>query len=306
MIIQPSEEGISLAKEILIKEDVLGLPTETVYGLAGLCLSDKAINKIFSLKNRPLSNPLILHAYDWRQLNEFAQVEEYWDKIQKIEGLVPGPLSLIIPKRDSLSDLVTASSEYVCVRIPASEICRELLKILPCPVAAPSANISGFTSCVTAQQVEKEFQGVIAVLDGGPCLEGIESTILSLVTEPPRIFRLGAVPAELLAEKLGISIEVLLKRDFLNSFPGGAKSHYRPRNCKVSLKERNIDGVLVQVAERVQKFSKIEFLRNFYRIIKDSDCQNVTEIEIYGSFDSRVFPDYVLLDRFKRMGILND
>jgi len=306
MILQPSEEGISLAREILVKEDVLGLPTETVYGLAGLCLSDKAIHKIFSLKKRPLSNPLILHAYDWRQLNQFAQVEEYWDKIEKIDSLVPGPLSLIIPKRDSLSNLVTASSDYVCVRIPASEVCRELLKTLPCPVAAPSANISGFTSCVTAQQVEKEFEGAIAVLDGGPCLEGIESTILSLVTEPPRILRFGAAPAELLAEKLGIPRETLFKRDFLNSFPGGAKSHYRPRNCKVIVKESNIEGIVVRVAERVQKFSKIEFLRNFYRIIKDSDCQNVREIEIYGSFDRGVFPDYVLLDRFKRMEILND
>lgn len=218
---------ISKAVEILNSGDLVSIPTETVYGLAGNIFSEKAIRKIFEMKQRPLFNPLIVHLHSTDQL---ADVVSYIPKKAKelANTFWPGPLTLILPKKETIPNLVTANKETVAVRIPSHPITRKLLAQLDFPIAAPSANTFGNISPTQAKHVKKYFDGKLSmILDGGPCESGIESTIVAFENEQPIILRLGSLSVENIEEIIG-KVTIKNKKENNPTAPGMLSRHYAP------------------------------------------------------------------------------
>ena len=220
---------ITLEKAIdLLKSDnIVAVPTETVYGLAARYDSEKAIHAVFNAKNRPLDHPLIVHV---------ATIESIYDLAEEIKPYVfdlikafwPGPLTLVLKKKKTVSDLITANQDTVAIRMPDHPLLLDLIKKLGKPIVAPSANAFCKTSPTTADHVENNFLSAIPVLDGGPCKVGIESTII-LATEDSSLTLLRP---GILSKK---AIESIAKNPFLKSdttclkIPGKKKVHYQPK-----------------------------------------------------------------------------
>ncbi|MCX6958597.1 MAG: L-threonylcarbamoyladenylate synthase [Verrucomicrobiae bacterium] len=180
-LLLPAEEGITAAVDFLKQEEVVALPTETVYGLAGNAFSPKALTSIFEAKQRPLSDPLIVHLLDVSWLDRVVSLTPELKKsvMALAEAFWPGPLTLLLPRATSIPDLVTAGLETVAVRVPAHPVFRKILQQLDLPLAAPSANRFGRISPTTATDVQGELNGRIPlIVDGGPCYHGLESTIV--------------------------------------------------------------------------------------------------------------------------------
>ncbi len=221
-------KDIKYAADLLRKGEVVAIPTETVYGLGGNALNLEAVAKIFSVKQRPSFDPLIIH------LGSFEQIGDYVASIpqplqQLAETFMPGPLTLLLEKKDRIADLVTAGSPYVAVRIPAHPITQELLKSLNFPVAAPSANPFGYISPTTPQHVEKQLGARIPyILDGGPSAIGLESTIVGLENGRITIFRKGGIAIEAIEQLVG-KVEVKAHSSSNPKAPGMLKSHYAPK-----------------------------------------------------------------------------
>jgi L-threonylcarbamoyladenylate synthase len=216
-------EGISAAAALLAAGEVVALPTETVYGLGAAALEASACAKIFEAKDRPLSDPLIIHlpSRDW--LDQVAEVCETASRLA--EHFWPGPLTLVLPRRRLVPDLVTAGEETVAVRMSSHPIFQAVLQAYGKPVAAPSANRFGRISPTSAQDVVAELGGRIPlVLDGGPCVHGVESTIVLVREGELHILRHGPVTAEELAR-----FGTVRGRVAGISAPGGLASHYAPR-----------------------------------------------------------------------------
>ncbi len=182
---------IQLAAEYLLRGELVAIPTETVYGLAANALDERAVARVFEVKNRPLHNPLIIHVADVDQINRYTtDVPPAAQKL--LSRFAPGPLTLLLPRNSTIPDIVTASSPLVAVRIPAHPMTRELLRRTGIPLAAPSANPFGYISPTTAGHVEKMLRDKIPyILDGGPCEAGIESTIIGFPAGVPTIYREG-------------------------------------------------------------------------------------------------------------------
>lgn len=245
LIRQPTPEAIDAAAQALAEGKLVGLPTETVYGLAANAWDADAVERIFAAKGRPSTNPLIVHIASAERLSCAAGelTEDQRRLIDRLAPYWPGPLTLVLPKNDSLSPRVTAGLDTVAVRVPDHPVALALLERCPFPLAAPSANPSNYVSPTSAEHVAKGLGSKVAmVLDGGPCEKGLESTILSLVDEPPRILRHGALPAERLAEALDLPVEVLVREPPKDegeplgdegpvalSSPGQLPVHYSPR-----------------------------------------------------------------------------
>ena len=222
------KENISRAVELILAGDVVGFPTETVYGLGGDLLSETAVAKIFRVKERPHSDPLILHIASQDQLNFLAEEISEVGKLL-IERFWPGPLTLILPKKSVVPDSVTAGLKTVAVRMPRHLVALALIKNSGKIIVAPSANRFQKLSPTSATAVEKELgQKIPLILDGGPCLVGVESTVLSLVDEPV-ILRPGGVTLEDIENLLGYKIKMgeAEKIDSRLS-PGLLMFHYSP------------------------------------------------------------------------------
>ena len=188
--------NIERAAKLLHDSELVAIPTETVYGLAANGLDSKAIMKIFNAKKRPLSNPLILHFKDIESVAQYTG--ELPLAAQKLaHQFWPGPLTLLLDRRDQIPDIVNSGREKVAVRVPQHPMLLHLLTAVEFPLAAPSANLYGRISPTTAEHVSKELSGVISyILDGGPCTKGIESTIIGFEGDDTLIYRLGALPVE--------------------------------------------------------------------------------------------------------------
>lgn len=223
MIVQATEQGIRQAVELLRAGDCVGMPTETVYGLAGDALNPAALARIFEIKQRPLFDPLILHVAAGYELS--LLVREIPEAARELmEGFWPGPLTLLLSKRDLVPDLATSGLSTVALRCPVHPVAQQLLKTFGGPLAAPSANRFGRISPTRAQAVEEELGAAVKmVLEGGPCAIGVESTIVDATQEPPRILRPGAVSLE---ELPGCVLVGSLARV---EAPGMLQSHYAPR-----------------------------------------------------------------------------
>jgi L-threonylcarbamoyladenylate synthase len=219
--------GIADAARILRAGGLVAMPTETVYGLAADARDDHAVARIFEAKGRPRFNPLIVHLASLDRVAGIATLTPLAERLAR--AFWPGPLTLVLPLRagSPLSPLVTAGLETVAVRLPAHPVARALLSAFDGPLAAPSANPSGRISPVTVQHVLDGLAGRIeAVVDGGTCAVGLESTILDATGEAPVLLREGGVPAEAIAD-LGLTLRA--REDAAITAPGQMASHYAPR-----------------------------------------------------------------------------
>jgi len=222
-----NHSNIEKAKKYLTNNDVVAIPTETVYGLAGNAYSNKAVKKIFSLKKRPLKNPLIVHYCSIKDLKQDCIVNETFNKLYR--KFCPGPLTFVLNKKKNskLSKYVNANKKTIAVRFPKHKITQNLLSKLNFPLAAPSANISSKLSPVTTADVKEEFGNKIKfILNGGKTKIGLESTIVDL-TDKISILRPGGITIEQLEEVLHCKIK--LKRLLKNiKSPGQLGFHYSP------------------------------------------------------------------------------
>ena len=219
---------ISKAIELLNKEDVVAIPTETVYGLAGNIYSEKAIRKIFQVKQRPLFNPLIVHIPSIDHLEKI--VREFPVKAQKLaEAFWPGSLTLILPKRSNIPEIVTGGKDTVGVRIPNHPVTLSLLKQLSFPLAAPSANPFNRISPTSSDHVKAYFENTLPmVLEGGECKNGIESTIIGFENNEAILYRLGGISVEDIEKIIG-KIQIRNKSDTTPNAPGMLAKHYAPK-----------------------------------------------------------------------------
>ncbi|MCA3506422.1 MAG: threonylcarbamoyl-AMP synthase [Rhodobacter sp.] len=222
----PTPDGIAQAADLLRKGGLVAFPTETVYGLGGDARSDRAVARIFGAKGRPRFNPLIVHLPDVAAARGLAVFDARADVLAA--RFWPGPLTLVLPLRagSGLSGLVTAGLPAVALRVPAHPVARALLQVFGGPLAAPSANPSGRVSPTRAAHVIEGLGGRIdAVIDGGPCAVGVESTIVGL-DGAARLLRPGGVPVEALETALGLPL--LLSEAGKITAPGQLAAHYAP------------------------------------------------------------------------------
>ena len=234
-LLDPASDPAALrqAADLLRAGEVVGIPTETVYGLAANALDGAAVRKIFAAKGRPQDNPLIVHIADCAQLDEVCPVVPPAAKILA-KNFWPGPLTIIVPKNGRIPPETSAGLDTIGVRLPAHPIARELIRLAGVPIAAPSANLSGRPSTTTAQHVLRDMDGKIpAVVEGGPCKVGVESTVISLAVTPPRLLRPGGVTLEQLRAVLGeVEVDRALREsidaDEAVSAPGMKYRHYAP------------------------------------------------------------------------------
>ncbi|MDO1445421.1 L-threonylcarbamoyladenylate synthase [Rhodocytophaga aerolata] len=216
------------AKKLLTEGQVVAIPTETVYGLAGNALNEKVVTTIFEVKNRPAFDPLIVHSNSLEKIQHF--VRDFPETAQKLaRQFWPGPLTLLLPRKDNIPDLVTSGLENVAVRIPNHPLTLQLLDILDFPLAAPSANPFGYISPTAAAHVQAQLGTQIPyILDGGTCNVGIESTIVGF-EEGVIIYRLGGISIEAIEKAVGTRVEVMAHSTSNPAAPGMLKSHYAPR-----------------------------------------------------------------------------
>lgn len=233
-ILTTSEKDIALAGEIIKNGGLVAFPTETVYGLGANALNDNAVKSIYTAKGRPSDNPLIVHVAEKSDIAPL--VAEIPEKAQRlIDSFFPAPLTIIMKKSSLIGDTVSGGLNTVAVRMPQNEIARRLIKASGCPVAAPSANTSGLPSPTKAKYVIEDMQGKIdAIIDGGDCEFGVESTVITLATKKPTILRPGAVTKEMLEAVIG-EVEVApavlegMRQDEVAESPGMKYKHYSPR-----------------------------------------------------------------------------
>ena len=229
-----TQNDIERAAQILRDGGLLGIPTETVYGLGANGLNPEAVANIFRAKGRPQDNPLILHIPDAAWLERYCRnipdtayilAEKFW----------PGPMTMVLERKELVPDVVTAKLETVGMRCPAHDLCRAIITAADVPVAAPSGNTSGRPSPTNAQHMLEDMDGKIdAIIDGGACQVGVESTIIDLTCNPPRVLRPGGVTLEQLQEVLG-EVEVdaavvrLMGAGEQPKAPGMKYRHYAPK-----------------------------------------------------------------------------
>lgn len=222
------------AAEILARGGLVAFPTETVYGLGANGLDPGAVRAIFEAKGRPQDNPLILHVPEEGWLERYCQ-----DIPQSAHALArcfwPGPLTMILKRKPIVPDVVTAGLDTVGMRCPDHPVARRVIELCQLPIAAPSANTSGRPSPTTAQAVWEDMAGKIdAVVDGGPCAVGVESTIIDLTATPPRLLRPGGITLEELRDVLGeVAVDEavirLMSTDEKPRAPGMKYRHYAPK-----------------------------------------------------------------------------
>ncbi|HVZ57629.1 MAG TPA: L-threonylcarbamoyladenylate synthase [Chitinophagaceae bacterium] len=227
---KPTEHlTLEQAADLLQSGEVVAIPTETVYGLAASIAHDQAIRRVFSLKGRPLINPLIVHLASAAQLNQVAR--EIPEEARLLAGACwPGPLTLVLPKQPGVSPLITAGGDTVAVRVPDHPLTRRLLALLPFPLAAPSANPSNYISPTRAEDVLRglpELRG--RILDGGPCQRGLESTVVGFRGGDVLLYRYGSLSRETLESILGKPLVVATRTGEVPASPGMLSRHYSPR-----------------------------------------------------------------------------
>jgi L-threonylcarbamoyladenylate synthase len=215
------------AVHLLEQGELVAIPTETVYGLAGNALDKQAVTKIFAVKDRPQFDPLIVHVSD------IAKVKEYVTEIPSLAQVLadkfwPGPLTLVLKKKKIIPDLVTAGLDTVGIRCPNHPLTKQLLKKISFPLAAPSANPFGYVSPTKAAHVEEQLGNKINyILDGGTCTVGIESTIVGFENNEPVVYRLGGLSLEDIESTIG-KVNVMTRSTSNPKAPGQLISHYAP------------------------------------------------------------------------------
>ena len=286
-IFKVNNKNLSKAINYLKKKELVAVPTETVYGLAGSAYSTKAVKKIYLLKKRPFKNPLIIHYYSLHQLKKDVDVNDNFFKLYK--KFSPGPITFVLKKKKNskISDLATAKLNTVAVRFPKNKPLRKILKSLNFPLAIPSANKSSHISPVSAKDVVQEFSNSVKIiLDGGSCKIGLESTVVDL-TSKPKILRPGFIGP--------ITISKTLNRKIINvnsgiiKAPGMLKRHYSPGvPMKLNQKKAKDNEAFIVFGKKYKKGKNIfnlsyksnllEAAKNLYktlRIIKNKNYKMI-------------------------------
>ena len=241
-LLKPNKESIELACKLLQDGEVVGVPTETVYGLAGDSRNGEAIKKIFKAKGRPADNPLIVHISNLDMLK--GVVRYVSDDAKKLmDAFWPGPLTIIMPKGNEICNETCAGLDSVGVRMPSNPIAYEIIEKSKVPFSAPSANISGKPSPTNATDVFVDMNGRIPlIIDGGECDAGVESTVISTLTDKPIILRPGVITKEMIEKVLGKKVEIAkavtegVKKDEKVLSPGMKYKHYAPNADVIILK----------------------------------------------------------------------
>lgn len=272
-ILKPTKQNIELAKAALLNGDLVGMPTETVYGLAANALDSSAIEKIFIAKNRPQDNPLIVHVHKDYDLNSL--VKSIPNNAKKlIKHFTPGPLTIIFESKGTISPLVSRGLGTIAIRIPNHKVAAKLLKQSNLPLAAPSANISSRMSATTAQEVYDELAGKLPViLDGKKCSVGIESTVIDVTSEIPTILRPGIITKKQIEKVIGtVNEKTKLVEGQKVQSPGMKYKHYSP-------------SVPVYVAKRDQ-------INQVLQAYKGQTDSNKNPVIIYQNNDKHYFKNY--------------
>ena len=280
------EGAIAEAAGLIAAGEVVAFPTETVYGLGADGLQAEAVAKIFAAKGRPADNPLILHIADPEQIhalttglnaNARALMETFW----------PGPLTIVVPRSSVVPDIVTAGLDTVAVRMPSHPVAAALIRAAGCPIAAPSANVSGKPSPTNAKDVAEDMTGkVAAILDGGSCGIGVESTVVDTTSPVPTILRPGGITREMLEDRLGaVEIDPALNGDpaLRPRAPGMKYRHYAPKAPLYLYEGEQALEESLRRGHRAEIFSwgqgKPDLAEHLYELLRDFD---------------RVSPDFII------------
>lgn len=282
---EPELEIITSAAEVLRSGGLVAFPTETVYGLGADAYNPGAVAKVFKAKGRPTDNPLIVHIASIEQLYELGKsisstaerlAREFW----------PGPLTLVVRRHNIVPDIVTANLETVAVRMPNHAVPLALVKNLQKPIVGPSANLSGRPSPTLAQHVYDDLNGIIEmILDAGPTIIGVESTVVDTTTTPPTILRLGGLTIEQLSEVLG-NIHTAKSIEALRRSPGTRHRHYAPQAKVILIPEGNTDEAIhltnlytmqgKKVGAIFHSIQRTEFSQNKFFCYLPSDIQTIS------------------------------
>ena len=266
-----NQSNIKKAKKYLDKNCCIGVPTETVYGLAANAYSDLAVKKIFNLKKRPKNNPLIVHYQDVESLKRDCLINDTFIKLYK--KFSPGPITYILKlkKNSRISKYVTNKKNYLAVRFPKHKMFKELLKQLDYPLAAPSANITTKISAVEAIDVKEEFGNKIKyILDGGKCTIGIESTIINLTGEPT-IVRLGGLDISKIQKTLGLKMNININPKN-KIVPGQSLLHYSPGiPLRMNVVKAKNDQAFILIKKRKTK------LKNYFYLSVNNDLNEAAK-----------------------------
>ena len=299
-VLKPTKENISCCAELIKSGEVVGMPTETVYGLAANAFDEVAVKKIFEAKKRPADNPLIVHIADIEMLKglvkdipaiAFDVCKRFW----------PGPLTVVLPKIDRIPSVTSGGLETVGIRLPSNEVARELIRASGLPLAAPSANLSGSPSPTTASHVYDDLNGRIpAILDGGKCSVGVESTVISFESDIIRLLRPGRISVDDLktvTSKVIIDKGVLeaISNDTRVKSPGMKYKHYSPK-ADVTL----IDGS----AEFFEKYVSERNSADTYALIFDGDniLKDIKSIKYGGSSEQQAERIFAVLREIDKIG----
>lgn len=271
ILLNDTAEDISAAAELIKNGQVVGIPTETVYGLGADARNEVAVQDVFAAKGRPADNPLIVH------LADFSQAEKYTNNIPALayklaDRFCPGPLTMVLPKNDTIPMITSGGLDTVGIRVPSHRVMHEIIERSGCPIAAPSANISGLPSPTCAAHVMEDMDGRIsAVLDGGDSQFGVESTVISFEgNDTVRILRPGAVTREMLLE---VCKDVIVDPAILSELAEGEKAmspgmkykHYSPKS-DVVIVEGSLEGFTKYISENNDN--------DVYSLIFDGDKEN--------------------------------
>ena len=263
--------NVKKAIKYLNNDECVGIPTETVYGLAGNAYSNKATSRIFNLKKRPKKNPLIIHYYDLKLIEKDCLINDQFLKLYS--KYCPGPISFILKlKKNSLiSSNATNRKKTLAVRFPKHPITRKLLKNLKYPLAAPSANISTKISPVSKQDVIDEFGKKIKfILDGGKSKIGLESTIIDL-TNKPQILRLGGIERNKINKFLKTNMQFIKKKNSIST-PGQGKVHYSPEiPMRLNVKKPRQNEAFILIKKRKSS------CKNFYYLSKNNNLKEAAK-----------------------------
>ncbi|MGA0895785.1 MAG: L-threonylcarbamoyladenylate synthase [Flavobacteriaceae bacterium] len=283
---------LELVINSLKRGEIVSIPTETVYGLAGNALKEESVNLIFNLKKRPAFNPLIVHIADVNFLDRVA--ENIPDQAKLLANhFWPGPLTLILKKKASIPNRVTAGKDTLAVRVPNHPLTIELLKKLPFPLAAPSANPFGSISPTTARHVYKYFEEKVPfILDGGSCKSGLESTIIGFENDTPVLYRHGALALEKIIEVIG-PVKELIKNDQNPKAPGMLSKHYAPQTETI-----RSENILETIANYPNK--KIGIL-SFQKIALPKDITHQEILSERGNLEEAARNLYAALHRLDQL-----
>ena len=287
-IFKVNNNNLSKSIKNLKEKELVGVPTETVYGLAGNAYSSKSVKKIFLLKKRPSKNPLIVHYYNLEQLKNDVVLNNNFLRLYK--KFSPGPITFVLKKKKNslLSNITTAKLKTVAVRFPENKTLRKILKSLNFPLAIPSANKSSHISPVSAEDVAQEFyNSVKIILNGGSCKIGLESTVVDL-TSKPKILRPGFIGVATISKALNIKISINNNSRIIKA-PGMLKRHYSPGiPMKLNQKKAKNNEAFIVFGKKYKKGKNIfnlsyksnldEAAKNLYktlRLIKDKNYKMI-------------------------------